>query len=183
MGPGRSLGSLLNRYAGIDQNSPPTQSEGTLKQWSSRFDWYERSVLFDSKWESYKNEVRHKIFNTELALDYERVVRLNQLGDFLLRQLYEKGEDGSFHNLWMPEVKIIGYGENAEAVETERFNHHLINQIRGVLDDLAKETAGRKLHSVNEHSWRDKVPDGINPDEIFETDVENLLSLMTGDME
>lgn len=183
MGPGRTLVSLLSRYTRSNENSPPTRSEGTLKQWSSRFNWPDRAVIFDARWEAFKNEQRARVFNTELALDFERVVTLNELSSFLLGQLYEKGEDGSYHNLWLPDVKIIGYGDSAEAVDIERFNAPLVAQIRGLLDDIAKETAGRRIHTVNEHNWREKVPDGVNPDVVFEADVEHLLALMTGDLE
>lgn len=181
MGPGRTLVGLLKRYTNLNENSPPTRSEGTLKQWSSRFDWSGRAVLFDSRWEAFKNEQRARVFNTELALDFERVTTLNELSSFLLSQLYEKGEDGSYHNLWLPDVKIVGYGDMAEAVDIERFNAPLLAQIRGVLDDIAKEVGGRKIQTINEHSWRDKVPEGIDVDSVFEQDVDNLLALMTGE--
>jgi hypothetical protein len=78
-----------------------------------------------------------------LALIHERVQTLKELEGLLLNQLYEKGEDEVLHNLWLPDVKQIGSGENAERVDIERYNSPLITDIRGVLDDLAKETGGR----------------------------------------
>ncbi len=81
---------------------------------------------------------------TGLALDYERVSRLKALGEFLFAQLYEQGVTGTYHNLWVPDVKQIGSGENAERVDLERFNGPILEQLRGVLDDIAKEVGGRK---------------------------------------
>jgi hypothetical protein len=49
-----------------------------------------------------------------------------------------------YHKVWLPDVKQIGGGEHAERVDIVRFNAALIEQYRGTLDDLAKETGGRK---------------------------------------
>jgi len=78
-----------------------------------------------------------------LALDYERVRKLKRLADFLEGQVYERGEAGDYHNVWLPDVKSVGSGELAERVNIERFNGALISEYRAVLDDLAKETGGR----------------------------------------
>jgi len=80
-----------------------------------------------------------------LALDYERAVELKRLAHFLIEQIYEQGEDGNYHNVWLPDVKQIGAGKNIERIDIERFNAAIISELRGVLDDLAKETGGRKL--------------------------------------
>lgn len=79
-----------------------------------------------------------------MALDFERTDELKGLAHFLIEQIYETGEDGVYHNVWLPDVKQIGSGSNVERVDIERFNAAIIDQLRGVLDDLAKETGGRK---------------------------------------
>jgi hypothetical protein len=155
MGPGRSLTVLLSRYTSSNQDSPPTLSEGTLKQWSSRFDWQNRAAVFDAQWEQYKNEERQRVFERELALDYERVDKLNRLGQFLEGQLYEQGEDGNYHNLWLPDVKVVGYGEFSEVVDIERFNAPLVRELRETLNDLAAETGGRvKNQNIKIEDWK-----------------------------
>jgi hypothetical protein len=168
LGVGRSLPKLLENYANSNQKSPPTSSLGTLKQWSLKFKWTERATKFDAEWEERKNAERQAELDYGLALDYERVNKLKRLADFLEGQLFEVGENGDYHNVWLPDVKQIGSGEYAERVDIERFNSSLVSEYRSVLDDIAKEVGGRvkkQEHSgpggkpiKHEHSMAD-VPD------------------------
>lgn len=144
MGTGRSLVGLLQKYTDIYQDKPPTTSLATLKAWSTKFDWSDRATEYDADYENIKNAERQAVMDYGLALDYDRVNRLKRLADFLEQQIYERGEDGDYPNVWLPDVKQIGSGEHAERVDIERFNASLISEFRNILDDLAKETGGRK---------------------------------------
>lgn len=143
MGIGRTLSDLLSRYTEIHRDTPPTQSIDTLKRWSSKYSWSERTIGYDTTWEERKNEERNHVFNMELALDYGRVKKLIRLADMLEEQIYEQGENGDLHNVWLPDVKQIGSGEWAERVDIERFNGALISEYRATLDDISKEVGGR----------------------------------------
>lgn len=143
LGPGRSLSSLLALYAKSDQLIPPTQSMGALKRWSAKYTWQERAGSYDAQTEESKNIIATERMKTGLALPHERVQKLKDLAAFLEVQMFEQGEEGKYHNVWLPDVKQIGGGEYAERVDIERFNSAIIEQYRGVLDDLAKETGGR----------------------------------------
>jgi len=143
LGSGRSLPALIEKYTQSNQHSPPTTSLGTLKQWSTRYDWRERALAFDSTWEQRKNAERKAVLEYGLSLDYERVRRLKRLADFLEDQLYATDDEGNFANLWLQDSKGIGSNENFERVDIERFNAGLLTQYRGVLDDIAKEVGGR----------------------------------------
>ena len=144
MGPGRSLRLLLEQYRKSEQNLAPTRSQGTLWGWSARFGWQERAAAYDARLEADKDARTAEIMQSGLAVAHERVVKLKDLAGFLEGQLYEQGEDGVYHNVWLPDVKQIGSGLDAERVDIERFNAPIIEQYRGTLDDLAKETGGRK---------------------------------------
>jgi len=143
LGSGRSLPKLYGKYTNSNQNQPPTSSFATLKDWSSRFKWAERASEFDLEWEQRKTEERQAVLDYGLALDYERVNKLKRLSEFLEGQLFERGEDGEYHNVWLPDVKQIGSGAYAERVDIERFNSSLVSEYRNVLDDIAKEVGGR----------------------------------------
>lgn len=143
MGPGRSLRLLLLQYAITDQNLPPTKSNATLKEWSVRYRWQERAALHDASLEQAKNARAEEIMHSGLALAFERADKLKYLGEFLEQQMFEQGLGGAYHNIWLPDVKQIGSGEYAERVDIERFNSAIVEQYRGVLDDIAKETGGR----------------------------------------
>ena len=143
MGPGRRLSTLTNKYNESQQKAAPTRSKTTLGKWSSVFGWAERATEFDAKWEDIKTAERAAELNFGLALDYERVRKLKRLSDFLETQVYEQGENGAFHNVWLPDVKVVGYGDTAETVDLERFNSALFTQFRETLADLAAEVGGR----------------------------------------
>jgi hypothetical protein len=142
MGPGRSLADLIRTYRETPQNAA-TKSHNTLQGWSKRYGWAERAEEYDARIEEEKNAYAQEILETGLALTHERVKTLKELGELLLDQLHEKGEEGVLHNLWLPDVKQIGGGEYAERVDIERYNSPLISDICRILDDLAKETGGR----------------------------------------
>jgi len=160
MGPGRSLRDLWRQYNKSEQNQTPTRSWGTLAAWSSRYEWASRAEVYDLQLEADKNERRDEIMASGLALVHERVDKLKWLADFLEEQINEQGEDGVYHNVWLPDVKQIGSGEYAERVDIERFNAALISEYRATLDDLAKETGGRKQrveHSGDEEGMPIRV--------------------------
>lgn len=141
LGAGRSLRKLAQKYAKTRQSTPPTDSIETLKVWSADYEWKQRSSQYDAELEAIRNEKRRKEFEAGLALDYERVNKLKGLANLLEQDL-------SVH-LWLDDAKSIGSGEFAERVDLIRFNSALVEQYRGVLDDLAKEVGGRKVRTEN----------------------------------
>ena len=143
MGPGRSLLALHSKYTESIQKLPPTASKATLKRWSGRNGWSGRAEEWDANAEERKTAAYDEAMKAGLALDYERVIGLKRIALFLDEQIYEQGTDGKYHNVWLPDVKSVGYGDFAQIVDIERFNAAIIQQYRGVLDDLAKETGGR----------------------------------------
>lgn len=143
-GPGRSLARLLRKYGKMRENAAPTTSEDTLSNWSRRFGWQARAEAFDAEVEELKNIQRQKELGTGLALDHKRVHDLKILALRLKRQIYARDDAGRMFNLWLRDVKWIGSGELGREVNVERFNSALVDQYRGALDDLARETGGRK---------------------------------------
>lgn len=148
MGPGRSLTALMGKYRESQENSV-TQSLNTLMKWSADYGWSERAAEYDKQTEATKNTRAKETMQSGLALDFERVDKLKRMADFLEAQIYEQGVTGTYHNVWMPDVKQIGSGEFAERVDIERFNAAIFEQYRGVLEDLAKETGGRAQRNQN----------------------------------
>lgn len=149
-GPGRSLPRLLKRYTKTHQD-PPTRSLDTLKDWSAKYGWTARAEAFDVGVEKLKNIQRQKELGTGLALDFKRVHDLKVLALRLRRQVYARDGAGRMFNLWLRDVKWIGSGELGREVDIERFNAALVDQYRGTLDDLARETGGRKQRIEQEN--------------------------------
>lgn len=142
---------LAEKYGETEQNITPTRSKATLNQWSSKFEWVNRAATYDAEIERQKNDRARDIMQSGLALEHERAEKLKALAAFLEGQLYERGEDGVYHNVWLPDVKQIGSGQYAERVDIERFNAALLSEYRATLDDIAKETGGRK-QNINTRS-------------------------------
>jgi hypothetical protein len=159
MGPGRSLASLCERYqsgAKTGPEKPPTTRLNTLKEWSAKYAWQMRCAAYDAVVEAEKEAKiaarRAKAMEEGLALDYERVHLLKRLARTLAGEVFVEDRR------WLADVKQIGAGEFAERVDIVRFNSALVNELRGVLDDLAKETGGRKHKLVSEVSGPDGGP-------------------------
>lgn len=139
MGPGRSLAKQIEKYTESWPDSdqePPTTRLNTLKNWSTKFNWVERSQQYDAMIEEQKNERRKEIMESGLALDFERVFELKKLSQRLLE--YFENND-----IWIDVPMKIGAGKNARIELVTTYNSQMIYDLRGLLDDLAKETGGR----------------------------------------
>lgn len=178
LGPGRTLVGLFRKYQEMPGDMTPTRKRNTIEAWSKNFTWFERAAAYDKRLEEEKNARAREMMASGLALDYERVGELIVLADFLKAQIYttaparqevaaeeaEPGESGTaYPYVWVRDVKQIGAGENAERVEIYRFNAAILDQYRGVMDDIARETGGR----VNKHevTGEDGKPIAISSDQ------------------
>jgi len=155
MGVARSLRDLLAHYQTVPQ--PPTASWGTISTWSHKFYWVERSTILDQLQLIKDQEIfeasRRELLTKGLALNYHRLGELEELFEQLKK--YTKDED----RVWLPDVKSIGQGPTAERVDIVRFNSALIEQTRGLLDDIAAEVGGRVRKSeVTGKDGKDLVP-------------------------
>lgn len=146
MGPGRSLRDLHERYCqqsanGAATEKPPTERLRTLAEWSSVFGWQERVNVYDAEQDAAKTTEIQRLRTEGLAADHERIRQLGRIWAAL---------DGEFRDgagLWYKDIKISAKGDT---VDVDVFNAALLTQMRGILDDLAKETGGRK--QAVEHS-------------------------------
>lgn len=137
MGIGRSLAKLCERYQG-GAEVPPTRRLNTLKKWSGDFGWQERATEYDKAIDAevtVRSDARRKaIMEHGLAQEHERVNELNEIYDKLKLEFVARG-------LWYTDIKLSATGDK---VEVQVFNKPLIDSLRATLDDLAKETGGRK---------------------------------------
>ena len=116
-------------------------------------DWYRKKYAVDI--DQLRQQAEHLALNDGLAKASERVALLKRIADKLTKDLFE---DGLF---WTDEIKGVGSGNIAEIVEYEEFNASEIRELRGVLDDIAKEVGGRvqKIDAKTEHTGEVKVVD------------------------
>lgn len=145
MGRARSITALARSYkkqAKIAEDkgqvaNVPTKSQGTLYVWSSNYNWSERAETYDAVQEEKRNREAERIMQSGLATTHERVHTLNHLAQAVLNELSRRG-------LYGVTVKGIGSGDDFERVEEEVFRKDEIIQIRGLVDDIAKEVGGRE---------------------------------------
>jgi hypothetical protein len=118
LGPSRSLDKLLAGYQG--QESPPTIHISVLKDWSAKHDWQAR-LRADADAEirearDGQSARRRQVLESDLALDFERVDVLITLAKKLTADLTGK---------------------------RAKFDEAKYRQLRGILDDIAKEVGDR----------------------------------------
>jgi hypothetical protein len=140
LGPGRSLDQLAEAYR-IRTGSVPTRQLSRLKCWSAMFDWQERlqavaNEQVDLAAAAEAARIR-EIMATGFAQPHERVAVLKELAETLLTDLRDE------EKRWLRDVKGIGVGDNWTQVDIVRFNAAELAELRGLLDDIAKETGGR----------------------------------------
>lgn len=137
MGPGRSLQKLHQIYIESTSDIPLTKHLRTLAEWSRNYNWQARANAYDTEIEQQKNEAtaqrRKEALESGLALDFERIIKLNGFFAKLENELEENG-------LYYTDLKVSAKGD---VVEVPTFNKVLIDELRGLLDDIAKEMGGR----------------------------------------
>lgn len=182
MGSARSLRKLLAQYQARvkkkEKPAPPTDVWTTVSDWSGNFSWTDRSKAFDryllDKDKRAYEERRRVLLETGLALDFERVGKLKELFDKL------EGYLGQEDRIWLKDVKSIGFGKDAEKVDIIRFNSPMIEQIRGVLDDIAREVGGRVKNVDVKTAGRPLEADDSKYDRAISTLADALGEILSG---
>lgn len=141
LGNERSFEKLAALYRSRPE-AGPTRFVSTLKTWSFTFGWQARLAAIaeaEAKAaEERERAYRRSILEDGYGLSWERVKTLKDLASALLADLTTGGKR------WVRDWKQIGSGESAQPIEIERFNGAEVEQLRGVLDDIAKEKQERK---------------------------------------
>jgi hypothetical protein len=144
LGSARSLEKLFEIYIGLISDSyqiPATKSLATLRYYCHTFSWVERANRFDviqeEKDKAAYEARRKQLMEAGLALAHERIGELETIYERLKKDFQVDA------NLWLPDRKGIGSAENFETVDIVRFNAPIVDQMRGTLDDIAKEVGGR----------------------------------------
>jgi len=100
------------------------------------------------------------VTKAELAIRSVRLERLFKLAYKLEAELYTQGK------LWLERFK----GVNGQVLTEKMYNSPLVNDLRGVYDDIAKEVGGRVLRAdVTSDEKPLKAYVGVTPDDWDET--------------
>lgn len=101
-----------------------------------------------------KNEEEFDALKTGLALKENRVQLLQELADKMKSDLFEN------NLLWTDEVKGVGSADNFQLIDYKLFNSSEVQQLRGVLSDIADEVGGRvQRKEVTGKDGKPLIPD------------------------
>ena len=164
MGVGRTLAALHQAYT---EGSPEMVARAVslrwLKEWSRKHAWQDRVQDYDERMRAVADEAAEREMLEGLALPAHRVRALKRLAAALLDDEAEgDAEDGG------------GNGRSPLAgLDLTLGSPQRLAQLRGLLDDLAKETGGRKQNldlTTKGESLNDARRDlnGASPAEIAE---------------
>lgn len=140
-GPGRSLVGLLHLWQSVSRDptipQPPTRSRVTLYKWSRLFDWSTRCDGYDEYLKDIARIQSEHMLTTGLSTPGNRVAKLVWLAELLEEEI-------SSGKMWLEEPKNVYVGKTRTLVWVPRYNTALVGDYRGALDDIAKETGGRR---------------------------------------
>jgi hypothetical protein len=143
LGPGRTLKKLWEQYREYEHPpvSPTPSGLSVLKNWSRSFDWQgriDREVARGlATVEKAATDERLAILATGYAQQHERIAALNRLAGAMLADLFD---DAGHPTLYATETLAT---KDGAAITRRIFKKPQVEQFRGLLDDLAKETGGR----------------------------------------
>lgn len=145
LGPARSLIAVYRAEAkskkSAEERGRARNVPGAWFAAVKRWDWYARAIAFDDA-ERKKRDALYaaradEILASGFAVRFTRIAELNRLAELLQEEIWTDDKR------WLPDVKQIGSGEDAERVDLVRFNTSVIEQYRQTLEDIAVEMGER----------------------------------------
>lgn len=119
----------------------PKEASGPWYDMAKKYRWSERASAWDAHQvaliEENTTAERTLVLATNYAQMHRRIATLNTIAE----QLFAMTKDPA--KVWMPDVKAIGSGPEAERVDLVQFNAALYHEIRACLDDIASELGER----------------------------------------
>lgn len=126
------------------------------KQWR----WEERAEAWDAAQFAEEEKIKVRVMRSGFALQHNRMLMLQDQLNKLLAMT--ENED----RIWIPDVKAIGNGPEAERVDLVQFNGELFKEIREFATDIAEEMGERvKRKEVAITSLPPDIYEGIGPDD------------------
>lgn len=146
LGPARSLIAVYRAEAKSEKSAAErARARNVPGAWFAavkRWNWHVRAEAFDDAERKRRDELyaarADEILQSGFAQRFARIAELNRLAELLQAEIWTEDKR------WLPDVKQIGSGEDAERVDLVRFNASAIQQYRETLEDIAIEMGERK---------------------------------------
>src|SRR6266567_4153219 len=109
----------------------------TAHRWLNTSVFQEERKRRESELSKLEQEEITRILTSGYALMHRRVEALNELANILQEEALDSSKR------WLPDVKTVGFGPDAERVDLVQFNADLIKEFRATFADLASELGQR----------------------------------------
>jgi hypothetical protein len=146
----RSINAVYEQEVKEKQGKTSTKIGPEWYEAAKEWKWQERAEA----WDIYRRNERDRllileeeeILKSEYAVMHKRVELLNRKAK-QLEEITDNQEE-----IWVPDVKSIGTGPNAQRVDLVQFNDSAFRELREFLTDIADEKGERVKMTKQEHS-------------------------------
>lgn len=166
MFPKRSVAAVYNEENnepdhGEENREKPRKSEppGHWYEMAKQWKWEERAEAWDAAQFAEEEKIKKRVIQTKWALQHRRILALQEVAQSLLDMM------GDENKVWVPDVKSIGSGPDAERVDLVQFNSDLYKEFREYISDIAEEVGGRVKKQETTHKGLSKMYVDLDDDE------------------
>lgn len=162
MFPKRSVAAVFHEENSkkLEKTRKNDDPDGTWYEKAKEWRWDERAQAWDDEQFAEEMKSAARVRRSGFALQHKRILALQELVDGLI------DESKIQERVWLPDVKAIGNGPEAERVDLVQFNDALFKEIREYITDIAEEMGERvKKKDISIKALPPNVYIGFNPDE------------------
>jgi hypothetical protein len=161
MFPKRSIAAVFQEEeTERNREKPRIKPTGDWYEMAEKWQWEERTQAWDDAQFAEDEKVAARVRRSGFALQYKRILALQDLVDGLITETKNQ------ERVWLPDVKAIGNGPDAERVDLVQFNDALFKEIREYITDIADEMGDRvKKKEIAVTSLPPDLYEGIGPND------------------
>lgn len=138
MFPRRSVAAVFHEEeTEKNREKPRKKPTGDWYEISEQWQWEERAEAYDAAQFAEEEKVKQRVFRSGYALQHNRVLALQKQAEDLIAMTADQAK------VWVPDVKAIGTGPDAERVDLVNFNAPLFTLIDKLLASIAAEMGER----------------------------------------
>lgn len=164
LGTKRSVNAVFQKETKKSKEKTRTNTGPDWYEAAKQWNWGSRARDYDEYQRAEEDRIiaeeKEKVLRSGYALMHKRIKELDRLS----RKLIQMEKDES--KVWIPEIRTIGSGDNAQHIEKLVFNAPLYQTIDKLFDSIAKETGERvKKKDITVTEIPPSVYLGFDPDQ------------------
>jgi hypothetical protein len=160
MFPRRSVAAVFHgEQSSRNPEKPRRNPDNDWYNAAKRWQWEERAEAYDAAQFAEEEKIRARVMRSGFALQHNRILALQKQLEDLIAMTAEQDK------VWVPDVKAIGNGPDAERVDLVQFNDALFKEVREYLTDIAEEMGERVKKQITTHRGLSKMYVDLNDNE------------------